>query len=75
MKKPAPAPKPAGFLAVIGTVFWAFFGVRKRSDHDSTTVNLTPVQIVVGGLIGGALFVFILIAVVRIIIANHGTTI
>ncbi|MCX7176820.1 MAG: DUF2970 domain-containing protein [Proteobacteria bacterium] len=75
MKEQAPVAKQASFLAVVTTIFWAFFGVRKRSDHESSTVNITPVQVVVGGLIGGALFVFILIFVVRIIIANHGTTI
>ncbi|MFA6310216.1 MAG: DUF2970 domain-containing protein [Sterolibacterium sp.] len=75
MRKQAPAARQASFLAIIGTVFWAFFGVRKRSDHEASTVNITPVQVVVGGLIGGALFVFILIFVVRIIIANHAITI
>ena len=70
-----PLAKQASSWAVIRTIFWAFFGVRKRSDHESTTVNLTPMQVVVGGLIGGALFVLILIFVVRIIVANHGTTI
>lgn len=67
-------PKRASFWVVIRTILWAFFGVRKRSDHESATVNLTPTQVVVGGLIGGALFVLILISVVRIIIASYGTT-
>ena len=67
--------KPAGFLSVAKTVCWAFFGVRKRSDHDADAVTFTPVQVVIAGIVGGALFVFILITVVRVIIASHGSTI
>ena len=65
----------AGFLAVAKTVCWSFFGVRKRSDHDADAVTFTPVQVVVAGIVGGAIFVFILITVVRVIIASHGSTI
>jgi len=67
--------KVASLLAVAKTVFWSFFGIRKRSDHETDAVTFTPVQIVVAGIVGGALFVFILITVVRIIIASHGSTI
>lgn len=65
----------AGFVAVAKTVLWSFFGVRKRSEHEADAVTFTPAQIVVAGIVGGALFVFILIVVVRLIIASHGSTI
>lgn len=67
--------KVAGVLAVAKTVCWSFFGVRKRSDHEADADTFTPAQIVIAGIVGGALFVFILITVVRIIVANHGSTI
>lgn len=47
------------------TVFFAFFGVRKRDDAES--LELTPVQIIAAGLIGAALFVFSIIMLVRFV--------
>lgn len=46
----------AGPLTAAKAVFWSFFGVRKRSDWQSDTVKLKPAQVVLAGLIGGALF-------------------
>lgn len=56
----------AGPLLAAKTILWAFFGVRKRSDHES--VSLTPAQIVVAALIGGALFVLSIITVVHLVL-------
>jgi len=67
--------KTAGFLAVAKTVCWSFFGVRKRSDHEVDAVSFKPAHVVIAGIVGGALFVFILIMVVRVIIASHGSAI
>lgn len=52
-------------MQVAGAVFWAFLGVRKSKDHDADAVTLKPVQVIVAGIIGAALFVFVLIMVVR----------
>lgn len=57
-------------LAVAKTVFFAFFGVRKRAEHEQETVQLKPVHIIVAGIIGGALFVTVLILLVRFIIGR-----
>jgi hypothetical protein len=54
-------------LAAAKAVFWAFFGVRKRTDHESEMVQLTPAQVIVTGVIGAAVFVLILILLVRFI--------
>lgn len=48
-------------------VFWAFFGVRRGKDQESDAANLTPVQIIVAGIIAAALFVATLILLVRFI--------
>lgn len=48
-------------------VFWSFFGVRKRADYDRDAVQLTPVQVIVAGLIGAALFIATLIGVVYVV--------
>ncbi|HTT38472.1 MAG TPA: DUF2970 domain-containing protein [Burkholderiales bacterium] len=59
--------KRAGPLQVAKAVFWSFFGVRRSKDHDADAASLTPVQVIVAGIIGAALFVFVLIMVVRLV--------
>lgn len=59
-------PKKSGPLQAAKTILWAFFGVRKRQDHES--VSLTPAQIIIAGLIGAAVFVFTIITVVRLVL-------
>ncbi len=48
-------------------VFWAFFGVRKESDHAADVLTLTLGQIVIGGIIGAALFVGSLLLLVKFV--------
>ncbi len=72
MEKPAdpvvsrPASKVAP-LRVFRTVFWSFFGVRRRSDNQDDFAGVTPVQIIVAGVIGAVIFVTTLIMLVRFI--------
>ena len=60
-----PQPKRAGPLRVAQAVFWSFFGIRKSKDHDTDAATLSPVQVVVAGVIGAALFVLCLLVVVQ----------
>jgi hypothetical protein len=64
------APKRAGPLQVAKTVFWSFFGIRRRAEHEADLVRLTPVQVIVAGLIGAALFVATLVLIVRFVIGQ-----
>jgi hypothetical protein len=59
---------------VAKAVFWSFFGIRRKQDYEDDAVRLTPVQVVVAGLIGAALLVTVLVLLVRFIISNaaHG---
>ena len=54
-------------LQVARAVFAAFIGIRGKSDHEADIERLKPLQIVIGGLIGGALFVFGVLFLVRIV--------
>jgi len=54
-------------IQVAKAVFWAFFGVRKESDHAADVSSLTLGQIVIGGIIGAALFVGSLLLLVRFV--------
>jgi hypothetical protein len=63
--EPLPARRKAGPLQVAQAVFWSFLGVRKSRDHDADAASLTPLQVIVAGIIGAALFVASLILIVR----------
>jgi hypothetical protein len=51
-------------------VFWSFFGVRKRKDYEHDAANLNPVHVIIGALIGVAVFIGILLFVVRMAVAK-----
>ena len=66
-----PPVKTATFGATMKAVFWSFFGIRKRRDYESDAANLNPVHVIIGGVIGAAVFIGILVLVVRMAVA-HG---
>ena len=61
------APRKASFAEVAKAVFWSFLGVRKKKDYASDSARISPVQIIVAGLIGAALFVLTLVMVVKLV--------
>jgi hypothetical protein len=65
-----PTQRKASFLATMKAVFWSFFGVRKRSDYEKDAQQLNPVHVIIAGVIGAALFVVILILIVRSVVAS-----
>jgi hypothetical protein len=58
------------FGATMKAVFWSFFGVRKRKDYESDAAQLNPVHVIIAGLIGAALFIAVLIFIVRMVVAK-----
>jgi len=46
-------------------VFWSFFGVRKRAHYEADSAQLNPVHVIIMGVIGAAIFIAVLILVVR----------
>jgi hypothetical protein len=61
------APRKASFAEVAKAVFWSFFGVRKKKDYERDSVSISPVQVIIAGLIGAALFVLTLVMVVKLV--------
>jgi len=49
-------------------VLWSFFGVRKRRDLEADATQLNPVHVIISALIGAAIFIGILILVVRAVV-------
>ena len=62
--------RKASFGATMKAVFWSFFGVRKRKDYDSDSASLNPVHVIIAGLIGAAIFIGVLVVLVRIAVAQ-----
>lgn len=60
-------PRKATPLQVAKAVLSAFIGIRKRAAHEKDAVTITPLQVIVAGLIGAAIFVASLIMLVRFI--------
>ena len=64
----AEAPKPkATPLQVAKAVLWSFFGIRKRAEYEKDAVSLTPLQVIVAGIVGAIVFVLSLVALVHFI--------
>lgn len=60
-------PRKASSLDVAKAVFWSFFGVRKKRDYVSDSASISPVQVVVAGIVGAVLFVLTLVMIVRLV--------
>ena len=65
--EPAESPRRATPLQVAKAVGSAFVGIRRRAAHERDVVTITPVQAIVAGLIGAAIFVASLVLLVRFI--------
>ena len=71
MNEPSkPTGRTASFGATMKAVFWSFFGIRKHSDYEKDSASLNPVHVIIAGLIGVALFIGVLIVLVRIAVSQ-----
>jgi hypothetical protein len=51
-------------------VFWSFFGVRRSADYERDVSQLNPVHVVIGGIVGAALFVAVLLLLVKWVVGS-----
>ncbi|MEN9865968.1 MAG: hypothetical protein RL748_1558 [Pseudomonadota bacterium] len=56
--------------ATMKAVFWSFLGIRKKRDHEHDVAKLNPVHLIIAGVMGAALFVTILILIVKSVVAK-----
>jgi hypothetical protein len=68
----APAPRQAKLSEVFGAVFWSFFGVRKGRHMQKDAVTIRPHQVIIVGVVSGAIFVAVLLVIVRYIVRSAG---
>ena len=62
--------RPASPLQTFKAVAWSFFGIRKSSGHAQDIQKLNPVHLVIAGLISGAVFVLLLVLLVRWVVGS-----
>ncbi len=67
MEPQQPPKQNASLLTVAKAVFWSFLGIRRKTDMQSDVVKITPMQVIVMGVIGAAIFVASLITFVHFV--------
>jgi hypothetical protein len=60
--------RKASLRQTAGAVFWSFFGVRKRADHEADIARLNPVHVIVMGILGAAIFIATLLVIVHFVV-------
>lgn len=66
-----PQDRPASFGATMKAVFWSFFGIRKGKDYERDAASLNPLYVIAGALLGVAIFIGVLLLLVRFAV-SHG---
>ena len=60
-----PELKKASLWQVVKAVFWSFAKKKKKSDLEKDAEMIQPSQVVIGGLIGGLVFVVSILLLVK----------
>ncbi|HEU5294996.1 MAG TPA: DUF2970 domain-containing protein [Burkholderiaceae bacterium] len=51
-------------------VVWSFLGIRRRADYAKDVEQLNPIHVIVAGIVGAALFVIVLVLLVRWVVSS-----
>jgi Protein of unknown function (DUF2970) len=51
-------------------VAWSFFGVRKGSEYEKDVAQLNPLHVIVAGVVAAAVFVAVLVVLVKWVISS-----
>ncbi|MBO9515241.1 MAG: DUF2970 domain-containing protein [Variovorax sp.] len=70
MTAPSQPPRKGSLWRTARAVGWSFFGVRKNSGFQDDIARLNPLHIIVAGIVAVALFVGVLILLVRWVAAS-----
>lgn len=63
--------QPKGsFTQTVKAVAWSFFGIRKASGQAEDIARIKPAHLIVVGLLGGAVFVSVLVLLVRWVVTS-----
>jgi len=67
-KDKQPRQKERSFLSTMVAVAWSFIGLRRKKDFDEDVGGLNPFYVIIAGLIGTAIFIGTLLAVVNAVV-------
>lgn len=62
--------RKASIGQTLSAVAWSFFGVRRGKDHENDMARLNPVHVIIAGVLGAAVFVLMLVLLVRWVIGS-----
>ena len=62
--------RKGSFLRTLKAVAWSFFGVRRSSEQEKDLNQLNPVHVIIAGLLAVAVFIGVLVAVVRWVVSS-----
>ena len=57
--------RKANLFQVVRMVLSAFLGIRKRAEHEK--IEVTPLQVIIVGVMAGAVFVATVVSVVQLV--------
>lgn len=66
----SPPSQSASFGAAVKAILCAFIGIRKSGDPAHDAVRLKPLHVVIAALIGVALFITLLLCVVKAVVPH-----
>lgn len=69
-RSPSPLKRRARFSETMRAVAWSFFGIRRGADYERDVQRLNPLHVVIAGVVGAALFVLVLVLLVRWVIGS-----
>lgn len=64
------ARRKTSFLQTMRAVLWSFIGLRKGAAHENDMAKLNPVHVIIAGVIAAAVFVAVLIVIVRAVVSQ-----
>jgi hypothetical protein len=73
-QKPGTGQGRSSFWRTVQAVAWSFFGVRRGKDYEQDVRQLDPRHVIVAGVIGGVLFVLLLILLVNWVVSSGVAT-
>lgn len=66
--------RPVSALQTMRAVGWSFLGIRRSSGLEDDVQKLNPVHLVIGGLLGAAVFVGAVVLLVRWVVTSGVAT-
>jgi diacylglycerol kinase len=66
--------RKGSFLQTLRAVGWSFFGVRKSAEYEKDVHQLNPLHVVVAAVVAAAVFIGILVALVKWVLSSGVAT-